>query len=270
MEMPGGGHEPSPGEAEPVIGSVDKKGWLTLGAGFVIALIVLFLLPWISWVFSYFVTLVHEFGHAIFGWLFGYPSVPAFDFRYGGGITAHQQRHVIIVVAVYGLFCLGLYAYRRNRLTLICLSIGVLLYSLFAFTALHKILILFMGHGLELVFAGIFLYRALSGSAIINALERPLYAIIGFFIELFDIQFAFRLFASPRHRAEYAGAKGGGHWMDFSRIAEEYLHVEVSTVALLFLICCVLPPLAAFLAHRYRDRLHAFIRSLLAREDARY
>ena len=58
--------------------------------------------------------------------------------------------------------------------------------------------------------------------------------------------------------------------MDFSRIAEEYLHVELSTVALLFLLCCVLPPIAAFLAHRYKDRVRAFIRSFLAREDGRY
>ena len=160
---------------------VEKKGWLSLSAGLLIAFIVLFFLPWISWIFSYFTILVHEFGHAIFGWLFGYPSIPAFDFTYGGGITAHQERHVIILVAVYGLFCLGFYIYRKNRLSLISLSIAVLLYSLFAFAALHKILILFMGHGLELVFAGIFLYRALSGSAVINPLERPLYAIIGFF-----------------------------------------------------------------------------------------
>ena len=246
--------------------SIEKNGWLSLGAGFILALLMLLLLPCAVHIFSYFTILVHEFGHALSGWIFGYLSIPAFDFKYGGGITAAQTRSTLLLVAVYGLFVAGFYFYRKNRPSLIFLSITVLIYSVVAFTPVHEIIILFMGHGMELVFAGIFLYRAASGSAVINPLERPLYAVIGFFMEFSDIRFAYRLFASPRHRAEYAAAKGGGHWMDFSRIARDYLHVDLSTVALLFLVCCFLPPVVSFLVHRYRNRIVPFVITLARRE----
>jgi hypothetical protein len=42
--------------------------------------------------------------------------------------------------------------------------------------------------------------------------------------------------------------------MDLSRIAAEHLHCDVEKVAALLLIACALPPLAAFLVHRYRGR----------------
>ncbi len=39
--------------------------------------------------------------------------------------------------------------------------------------------------------------------------------------------------------------------MNFSRIANEYLHVRVEIVAAFFLAACMLPPLEAFLVHRH-------------------
>ena len=91
-----------------------------------------------------------------------------------------------------------------------------------------------MGHGTELLIAGIFFYRALSGAAVVHSVERPLYAAIAFFIVFSDINFSYRLMTSPFARAEYADAKGGGHWMDFSRIAIDHLHVNLTSVAFLF------------------------------------
>ena len=50
---------------------------------------------------------------------------------------------------------------------------------------------------------------------------------------------------------------GGGDWMDFSRLAIDYFRTGVSTVAWGFLLCCALPPAAAFLYFRHKDRLAA-------------
>ena len=110
-------------------------------------------------------------------------------------------------------------------------------------------MITYMGHGSELVFAGVFLYRAISGSSIKLAAERPLYAMVGSFIVLSDMRFAWGLIHDVGARAAYEEAKGGGHWMDFSVLAEQYLHVELTTVAGLFWIACLLPPLAAWLVN---------------------
>jgi hypothetical protein len=248
---------PSTTEAEvPVSGPqrIEREAWKALVSGLIIAAVTLSL-PFLSFIFRYLITLVHEIGHAVFGWLYGYPSVPAFDFTYGGGVTIHQDRKIVIVIIVYLLFAALLYLYRRNVLSLVIIISAAALYTLTAFTSLHSIIILFMGHGTELIFGGLFMYRAISGSGVLVAVERPLYAFLGFFVFFNDMQFAHRLVTSPFHQAQYEAAKGGGHWMDFSRIAEEYLHLKLSTVAAFFLLLCFIAPLLGYLFFRYKNTL---------------
>ena len=85
--------------------------------------------------------------------------------------------------------------------------------------------------------------------------ERPLYAFVGFFIVLSDLRFAHGLMTSAAGRAEYEAAKGGGHWMDFSVLAEQHLNTDLGTVAAFFLLACALPPVGAVLFHRGRETI---------------
>jgi hypothetical protein len=250
-------------EAERDVRPIEREGWRALGVG-AAAAIVVSAIPFTSFVFSYFLVLVHELGHCAAGWLFGYPSIPAFDFSYGGGVTMHQDRQVGIVFLVYAAIALGGWLLRGRRAALAVLVTATALYSLLAWTRAHDALILFMGHGSELLFAGIFLYRAISGEGLEIRAERPAYAFVALFTLLFDVRFALRLIGNPLERAIYEEAKGGGHWMDFSRLADEYLHTGLGAVALLFLVACALPPLLAVLAHRYRPRLDAGLARILA------
>jgi hypothetical protein len=252
-------------ESKPPIQHIKSAAWKSLGGGLALTVFILFI-PFLSYIFNYLLTLVHEFGHAIAGWLYGYPSIPAFDFVYGGGITSHQERKIIIVIVIYLLFASLVYLYRKKPFTLVFLLIIVVLYTVFAFTSGHQVIILFMGHGFELLFAIVFLYRALSGSSIIVPIERPLYAFLGFFIVFIDIRFAHRLMTSTAFQADYGAAKGGGHWMDFSRIAHEFLNVQLTSVAAFFFVLCVLTPIAAFLIFRYKAYLASFFKRLLDTE----
>jgi hypothetical protein len=234
---------------------VDGKGWVSLLAGFLLAIFVL-RSGWVTFLFHPLITIIHELGHTIVGWVFGYPSIPAFDFQYGGGVTIHEEdRKIAIVIVLYLALGFLVYRCRKSRATVGALLLLGALYSWTAFTDVHQILGLFMGHGTELIVAGIFLYRAISGSAILEALERPLYAFVAFFILFEDIRFSYQLSTSQVHRIMYEDAKGGGHWMDFSRISEEFLRVELSTVAAVFLICCLLTPVAVFAIFKKRQRL---------------
>ncbi len=110
-------------------------------------------------------TLVHEFGHAFAGWSFGVPSVPAFDFTYGGGVTLHQEPSKIILLLIYAGFASLLVLYRRNPVSLGIIGAATAAHVFSLTTGFDEPITIAMGHGFELLFAGIFFYRALSGFA---------------------------------------------------------------------------------------------------------
>jgi|GEM_PF-549718 len=244
---------------------MDSTDALVLVGGLVGALICL-ALQWPRWILSVFITLVHEMGHTIVGWLFGYPSLPAFDVIWGGGVTVHLQRSWLLAVGIYVLFGWLMYLYRRNRATMVFLGIVALIHAWASLTQIHSVIILFMGHGTELIIAGLFIYRAASGRSIILFAERPLYALIGFFIVLHDLPFAYRLITSVGYRAQYAACKGGDMNMDFVRIASDHLNVSLPSVATFFLVCCVMTPILALLAFRYEEYVHSAIARRWVRE----
>lgn len=246
---------------------MDRTDWLVFASGPVFAVLIM-AVPLLNHIFMTLVILTHEMGHALTGWLFGYPSLPAFDLRYGGGVTATFERSAVLLILVYAGFAFLLWTYRKNRSTLIVLFGLLALHIALSATDWHNVVFLFMGHGMELIIAGIFFYRALSGAAVVHAAERPLYCIISWFIVLSDLRFAHRLVFSAHERGMYEEAKGGGHWMDFSRIAEDYLHTDLKRVALVFLLCCLLPLVVGFLAFRYQEYLRSGVVKLWAREPA--
>ncbi len=237
---------PAPLEMEDDAHGLDAAGWTALGIGLALAIATL-VLPLLEMVVGYFVVLVHEMGHAAAGWLFGYPSLPAFDFRYGGGVTTHSgtQSKLIVVGVLGALGALG-WAFRSNALSLGLVAGLAALYAALAFTTAHQAAIVAMGHGSELIFAFLFLQRAFTGNACALPAERPLYAWIGFYVVFYSTGFAWRLATSALARQQYADAKGGGHWMDFSRLGRDHMGTSVEVIAGVFLVLCIATPLLAF------------------------
>ncbi len=234
---------------------IDKTGWISLGAGFLLALAVFFL-PFLNRLFHYLLVLLHEFGHAFWGWLFGYFCVPAFTGQYGGGVTSiNDNQNILIIIGVYFIFAFFFYLNRNNIKGILVLCALTLVYSLCAFTHVHNLIVIFMGHGSELIFAGIFFYRAISGRSIVKGAEQPLYAFAGFYIEFNNIKFAWKVIRNPVDRIMYDTDALAGHANDFSVIAKDYLHIRLETVFIFFLCCTALPPILAFLMHRYRSYL---------------
>ncbi len=199
-------------------------------------------------------TLVHELGHAIAGWGFGVPSVPAFDFTYGGGVTLHQDPSPIVLFLIYAAFAYLLFVYRRKPLALAIIATIAAAHALSLATGLDEPITIAMGHGFELLFAGIFFYRAMSGFACVHGAERPLYAFLGFLITFDNMRFAYRLIYSHEHSWMYENAKGGGHWMDFDRLAREFLLVDLSAIAHTFMLASAAPFIATLALYSMRDR----------------
>ncbi len=251
-------------ESVPEVRHMDKDDWIVVATGLTITGIV-FAVPLLKHIFRTLTILIHEMGHMIFGWLFGYPSVSAFDLMYGGGVTIHAERSTLLLFVIYVLFGLTVFAFRKNMRTAVILVSFALIHLVFTLTTLHDLTVLFMGHGTELIIATVFFYRALSGAAVVHSAERPLYAAIAFFILFSDLGFAYGLMTSPFARAEYGDAKGGGHWMDFSQIAEDYLRISLTNVAGFFFLCCLVVLPIGFLAFRYQEFLRAGLKRLLTR-----
>ena len=225
---------------------LDTAGWMALAIGLGLA-VATQVFSFLEMLVGYFVVLVHEMGHALAGWLFGYPSLPAFDFTYGGGVTTHAGEQSMLLVGIV-LLCLVVVAlaFRRNPLSLSLVAVVAGLYAALAFTRGHEAFIVAFGHGAELVFAFLFLQRAFTGNACQLPAERPLYAWLGFHVVLHNLIFAWGLATSALARQQYADAKGGGHWMDFSRLAREHFGVSLEAIAVVFFVLCLLVPVLAF------------------------
>ncbi len=234
---------------------------LLIGA---VAAFVVLMMPYVSFILGAFSTLVHEFGHALFAWVFGYPSIPAFDFVYGGGVAIHFERANVILWAVYAFSAWLLVRYHKRGGTVVLLLGAIALYSLLAFTTAHQVLLLFMGHGTELAFASLFLFRAISGHATFHETERVLYGFIGFLLQFRALQFVYDFFYDPVFRDFYQQGKGG-LTNDFQRIAW-LMNVEMTTVFSFFFVCALLPPLLAWMAYRYESYWFPALRRLFIRE----
>lgn len=207
------------------------------------------------------ITLVHEIGHSLFAWIFGYPSIPTFDFNYGGGFSSQFERHPVVVGLIYLLFASALYKTRKKLRAFISVVVFVVLYSIIAFSRAEQVIVLFMGHGMELFFATLCFFRVFAGRALITEGERPIYAFIGFFILFHDISFSWGLLHDAELREIYEEGKGGGVVLnDFYRIATEYWNVDLSRVVYLFFGLCTLPPIVSFLFYKYEGTLiHALL-----------
>jgi hypothetical protein len=231
--------------------ATDQDPWISLAIGSGLAAIAFFV-PLVGFVINVLVTVIHELGHVATAWLLGSPALPSFDLFYGGGVSHTFARQPILILLVYMALAALAYRSRDERNMLVGTLVAAGFYSVVVFSPLRDLLIVAMGHGSELLFAGVFLYRALSGSHLLRSQERPLYAFLGLYIVLNGARLACRLISSQEFREEYGRAKGGAYSMDLSRIAEEYLHIRLEVVAVCFLVACALPPVAAFLADFFR------------------
>jgi hypothetical protein len=233
--------------------SFNQESWKIMVAG--VCLTVLVFSSWqINFLLSYFVVLIHELGHSAISWLFGFPAIPAFDFIHGGGMSVWSpERWFVLVWLVYVGFGWLFYRYRHNSLTCQCLWATVLLYSLCAFTPLHTALRILMGHGFELIFAGIFGYRGLSGFACRHAIERPLYLMLSLFTIMYELRFISGLWFDTDARALYLQGKGGLINHDLVLVARDYLHVDLTVVLGLLTFATLATPLITLVLYRYRQ-----------------
>lgn len=232
--------------------AIEAKGIGALLTGLVLA-VILFTLGPLKVLFHGFLILVHEVGHAITHWLFGRPAIPTVNILFGGGITLTFGQSPFLIALIYLGIAFLIYlcrAYPRLQGVLVLLT---LVYTYCLLTRTNTMLSTAMGHGMELVALAACLYCSTSGYFCRIPGDRAIYAMLGFFTLFSDVQFSWQLTHDADFRAWYEGGIGGMIDNDFVILANEYFGVNLSTIANLFLIGCLLATAIAFLAFRYES-----------------
>ena len=220
---------------------IDKSGWISLICGFICALIPFF---WgsLRWIMSYLKILIHEIGHSVIAWLFGYPCVPTFNLRHGGGLAVRVPQANWLLAALAIVFIIFVVKNYRNIKAMVITGICLAVYLLCFFTSLHNILELYMGHGFEILFATVFIYCAASNWMVHHFIERILYAFIGFYLLYENIIFSWRLLFDKAYRAEYFSGIAPGLLNDFYIIWAKYLNTSFGSLVVFHLILTLLSP----------------------------
>ena len=75
------------------------RALLVLGVGLAVAMLIVGTGGMPNDIIHTLTSLAHEIGHALVAWLLGRPSVPAFDFKYGGGVAMIGERNQLLLWA---------------------------------------------------------------------------------------------------------------------------------------------------------------------------
>jgi len=264
----------------PVVPSItgdpsNAKTWKMVGIGLVVAVFA-HLFPLTRFILSPLVTLLHEFGHAVAAWVLGCPAIPSFDFVYGGGVTHHKYFQLPLGIAIGGGWAWLGWTFRRNPRTLslvvVCAAAWLVAISS---EWRREVVISSMGHGGELILAGVLLYMALAGVGWrMPEIERPLGVFAAFFVQIQTMQFAWKLRNDASFLDSYREGKGGAMMNDLEVIALDLKiwtgwALDIEQVAGWLLAFSLVPVGLALVLFVFRERVNGFARSLLLLEPDR-
>ena len=206
-----------------------RRAWTYLGLGLVLAP-VFTLTPLLGFMGWFLASLVHEMGHSALAWLCGMPSIPAVS-PAGHAAAVHGEQMLFLVAMI--LLVVVQFLARRLEGPRRAVAIGGFLagYGVLAFTPVRELAFLVAGHGGELAFATLCLFKALDGGFTESGSERLAYSVLGWFLWAKNLFLFVGLATSAASRADYAENGSFGLTNDLLRVAHEVLGWQLPTVA---------------------------------------
>ncbi len=226
--------------------------WPVLGIGAALAPVFL-LTPILQYMGWFLASLVHELGHCAVAWTFGSFAFPAIRLD-GHAAAIHQEQSKAVVVLILAALLYLLYSLRERPRARVLLGVAVLIYPVLAFTEAHEVIHLLGGHVSELVFAGIFFYRGLSGGFTDSTPERITYATCAWYLLARNVTLSFGLMTSAADRAAYATSGSFGLTNDFIRVGRELGWTLPGVARLMFVLALMVLPLAIWIWSSSRRR----------------
>ncbi len=206
---------------------------------------------------SYMATFFHEIGHTVAAWFYGYPALPMFDFKHGGGLSIYNtEQEIMILAALWAAIVYGFWHYREKKSIVILLALALILNLSLAFSPHNQTFISFMGPAFECLTAGFFLYRALLDLAPRGILERFLNAFFGWGLIIQVCLYGWGLLRSEAFRGVYYRQKGGHGFGDFDRVADNLSGISFNTVIwawMILALACVVIPLILYAINEMRQ-----------------
>ncbi|MCB1784163.1 MAG: hypothetical protein KDI13_09215 [Alphaproteobacteria bacterium] len=206
----------------------------------------------------------HEIGHSLTAWFYGYPSIPTFDFKHGGGLAPFWgDGSFLIVLCVAALLGYGIYLLQGWLVMQIVLGVLIVLeLTTFWNEDIRMGMIDFMGPGAVPLVAGFLLWRAVFDLAPRGSFERVLNAAFGFGMIFRVFIDSYGLLYNQVHRLLYYQQKGSHGFGDFDKIASRFYWLDFETVVLfwagLAAVCLVFPLLMGLILNRSRNELDSF------------
>jgi hypothetical protein len=211
--------------------------WFYFGIGLVTAP-VFALTPMLGYMGWFLASLVHEMGHAAIAWFFGMPAIPAISMD-GHAAAVHSEQQVMLALLVSAGLALAAWRWLAGPWRWVGVALALVLHPLLAFTGAKDLLHLLAGHGAEMVFATLCLWKALDGGFTSSRLERALYGTVGWYLVGKNAFLCFGLLTSSAARAAYDENGSFGFTNDYLRVAHEVVGCRLETVAALMLILAV-------------------------------
>jgi hypothetical protein len=229
--------------------------WIYLGIGAATAPIFA-LTPLLGFMGWFLRSLAHEMGHCAVAWFFGMAAIPAISLE-GHAAAVHTEPSRFLAVLVWAALVGAAWHWLRGRARWTAMAISAVIYPALAFTQAREVLQLLAGHGGELAFATVCLFKALDGGFTQSRLERGLYGTVGWYLLGSNAILCLGLVASPASRQGYSENGSFGLTNDMIRVADDLLDWTLPSVAMLVLLAAIAVLPASWALWRLTARIRA-------------
>lgn len=233
------------GRSVKICGMVPWVFYLVLGIILAPALSLPPILKRSGWIFT---AIIHEGGHTIYSLFVGCPAFPRISLL-GNAATTTQQQYPFLCILLfccmgYGLYKIWEYPFWRYLLIVLLVFYPFLVIN----SHLKEWGHLLSGHLGELLIAGIFTWRAVTGIATGGEIDRAAYGVMGWYLIIHNAYLCFGIAYIPAVRTWYYDNGSYGLVNDYIRVAGS-IGIDIKVVALsMMLISIAVAPIAIMLA----------------------